>query len=523
MNASDFGLWFLATVPILSILILIMKFRWGGSKAGPAGWLIAVVVAFLFFGADLKVLTVGSLKGLWSTIFILYIIWGALALYNAVDCVKGFDVITVKVTKWTGGDRLLQILTIGWAFPSFIQGVCGFGAPVAISAPLLVGLGFNPILSATVVLIGHAWSITFGSLGSSYGAMISIVEVDAAGLAFWSSTFLAICCIISGFIVAYLYSGREGLIKATPSIIVLGTFMAGSFWLTVNYLTPYLGSLVGGLVGLLVGSWVLIRMPWNQKSLDSAKPSKEEWQSKMSFSEAAAAYLILLVVVFIMYLTPFNEFLRWAYVGLSFPQTITKHGFINYAVEQYAPINFLTTPGTLIVVSVFIAILFYKSKGIWKNNYTQRMLSLTSKQAVPVTITIMTMCMMSLVMMETGMTTRLAQGVASFSGAVYPIFAPLVGALGAFMTGSNTSSNILFTAFQKDVAELLQINYIIVLTLQTVGGSLGCMFSPMKVALGTGVTGIAGSEGIIIKRTLFSGIFLCLLTGFAGLLLIYVL
>ena len=517
----DVGRWFLALTPIIIVLVLMVKLRWGGSKAGPAGWLAAVLVAVIFFGADLLVISVGSLKGLWTTIFVLYIIWGALALYNVVHKVKGFDVITHKMTAWTGGDRLLQLFTVGWAFPSFIQGVCGFGAPVAISAPLLVGLGFNPVLAATAALIGHAWSITFGSLGSSYGVMVNIVDLDPVGLAFWSSTLLSVSCILGGFILAYLYSGWQGMVKSTPSVLFLGIAMAGSFWLTVNYLTPYLGSLVGGMVGLVVGSWVLIRMPWHRGKVSSSETAKQDDKIDMSFFEAAAAYFILVAVVFLVYLTPLNEILGWAKVGLSFPETVTAFGYLNPPVESYNPLNLLTTPGTLIFMSVFLASLFYLRLGRWGKGYTKEVFGSLVKQASPATITVMSMSMMSVVMMEAGMTTLLAQGVASFSGGAYPLFAPLLGALGSFMTGSNTSSNILLSAFQRDVAVILNLNGVIILALQTTGGSLGCMFSPMKVALGTGVTGIVGSEGLIIKKTLGYGIALCLLTGLLGMIILF--
>ncbi len=513
--------WLIALSPITLILFLIVKMGWGGSKAGPVGWLFAVIIAVLFFGADLNVVAVGSLKGLWSTIFVLYIIWGALALYNVVDLVKGFDVITHYMTAWTKGNRLLQLFTVGWAFPSFIQGVCGFGAPVAISAPLLVGLGFNPVLAATTALIGHAWSITFGSLGSSYGVMLSIVDPDPAGLAFWSSSYLTVSCILGGFIVAYLYAGWKGMLKNTPSILLLGLAMAGSFWLTVNYLTPYLGSLVGGLIGLVFGSWVLIRMPWNRGTGTASPLTVNGNQFSMNFLQASAAYLILVGIVFAVYLTPANEALSWAQLGPSFPETATAHGFINPAVELYAPINIFTTPGTLIFLAVFISACFYKKQGLWKKGYTKTAFRKLVNQAHPTTITVISMCMMSLVMMESGMTTILAQGVASATGQMYPLFAPLLGALGSFMTGSNTSSNILLSAFQRDVADFLNLNSIIILALQTAGGSIGCMFSPMKVALGAAVVGIAGSEGLIIKKTLGFGIFLCLLTGLLGLITLF--
>ena len=135
----NFFYWFLSFIPIVAVLTLIMAFRWSGGKSGAFSWFTAAFIGYFFFGANLKVLAVASLKGLWTTIFILYIIWGAMALYNIVAKIDGFEVIASTFTGLTGETKVLQLLVISWGFVSLLQGVAGFGTPVAVAAPLLVG------------------------------------------------------------------------------------------------------------------------------------------------------------------------------------------------------------------------------------------------------------------------------------------------------------------------------------------------------------------------------------------------
>jgi len=170
--------WFLAFLPILIVLILMLRFRWGGAKAGSAGWLAALAVASLRFGAGAQILAYAQLKGLLLTLFVLYIIWAALLFYRVTDEAGAVETVGAELPRLTS-DRGLQALLLGWVFSAFLQGVGGFGVPVAIIAPLLVGLGFPPAAAVVIPSVGHAWAVTFGSLGSSFYALIA--TTGAAG------------------------------------------------------------------------------------------------------------------------------------------------------------------------------------------------------------------------------------------------------------------------------------------------------------------------------------------------------
>lgn len=537
--------WLVGVAPIGLVLVLMMKFRWKGSRAGLVAWISALILAALVYGADLKVLFFGSLKGMWTTVFVLYIIWGALTLYNIVDQVSGFKTIAGHISAWTGGSKLIQLFVVGWAFPSFIQGVCGFGAPVAVAAPLLVGLGFHPILATTTALIGHSWAVTFGTLGSSYAVMLKLTDLAAEPLAFYSSIFLSLACVLAGLIILYNYRRISGMLlrgshsvlpelaateamdiypraktsgiikEGLPAVIILGATMVLGTMFTANFVSPYIASLVAGMLALVVGSFGLAKAPWYKNGSTGHAPAAP----KESFHVAFSPYYILIAIVFSIYLSPLKGILDAFQIGFPFPETGTAFGHINAATKMYSPIKVFTAPGTLIFASAFVAVMVFKGLGLWKSGMLKSVGKKVVHDAMPASLTVVFMSMLSVVMVETGMMSLIARGIASFTGQAYPIFAPLVGGLGAFMTGSNTSSNILFSVFQKNVADLININALVILGLQTTGGALGNMFSPMNIALGTSVTNTLGQEGKILSYTLLPGLLACVVVGLLGLVL----
>ncbi|MDA1186029.1 MAG: L-lactate permease [Acidobacteria bacterium] len=513
------GLWLVAWAPIVLVLFLMMGFRMSGGKSGAVAWIASLVIGGYFFGGNLTVLSSGTAKGLWTTVFVLYIIWGAMTLYNVVEVTGSFKMIASTFSRLTHGNKLLQLLVLGWAFPSFIQGVCGFGVPVAVSAPLLVGLGFNPILAVVTALIGHSWSVTFGSLGSSYSVLVRLTDLDPTRLATFSALFLGICCVMVGFCIAHYYAGWRGVKESVPAVLCLGLPMAAILNIMANFVTPFVGSFTAGMAGLLIGGLVLTRLP-------SYRPKEGAAQAEAvsGFHRAFSAYYILIGVVFVVYLIPpFRTWLNGLWeVGMPFPETQTAFGYTNEAVQVYSGIRMFTAPGTLIFLSVLLAWLFYRSASMWPKGGGKTVLNRTVKQAIGATLTVMTMSMMAVVMMETGMTSYLANGMARYFGSAYPVVSPFIGVLGAFMTGSNTNANILFTGLQREVADLLIISPFVILGLQTTGGAIGNMVSPLNVALGTGVTNTVGREGECLRATMVYTVIQCLTVGMLAWLMLYV-
>ncbi len=197
----------LAAAPLFFILYLMIGRSWGGSQAGPVGWLTAVSLSLLFFGTNITLLAVAVGRSLLLALFVLYIIWMALLLYHVVDGAGAITAIGQQMPS-IAQDKPTQALLLAWIFGAFLQGATGFGVPAAIVAPLLMGLGFAAETAVVMALLGHAWAVTFGSLGSSFLSLMAATGLPGEMLADQSALFLTICCLGCGLGVLWLLFRR---------------------------------------------------------------------------------------------------------------------------------------------------------------------------------------------------------------------------------------------------------------------------------------------------------------------------
>ena len=151
--------------------------NWSGARAGAAGWFVSLVIATLFCGAHPELIAHSQMKGVLLSLNVLYIIWTALFLYHVVDETGAIRAIAIGIQRFSG-DKSIQVLIFGWIFSSFLQGVAGYGVPIAVVAPLLAALGFSPVVSVAVPAIGHSWSVTFGSMGASFQALMAVSGLE---------------------------------------------------------------------------------------------------------------------------------------------------------------------------------------------------------------------------------------------------------------------------------------------------------------------------------------------------------
>ncbi len=502
--------WLLAFSPILVVLVLMVGFRWGGIKAGPAGWLVAMGVAASRFGAGWDVLAYSQLKGLFLSLFVLYIIWMALLLYRTVDEAGAVATIGAGLPRLTA-DRALQALLLGWVFSAFLQGAGGFGVPVAIIAPLLVGLGFPTLAAVAIPSLGHAWAVTFGSLGSSFSALIGATGRSAAELAPWSAVMMGLTCLTSGAAVLWAAGGPRALRERVRSMLLIGTFMASAQYLAAtNGLWP-LGGLTGGLVGLAVGVG-LASYESRRLHPPSAQPEGEAGKVKpettMPLPLALAPYAILILVIIGGQLVePIEAFLGQVVVRAEFPRLVTGRGWVTKAGPGRA-INLFGHAGALLFYSSLLSYLLLRWKGYYRPGAMGRILGSTVARSARSSVGIMAMVGMAVAMEHAGMVRVLAEGVADVVGGAFPLAAPYIGALGAFMTGSNTNSNVVFGPFQQDAAALLDLDPLVILAGQTCGASIGSIFAPAKVIVGASTVGLGGREGPVLKKVMTYGLVL---------------
>ena len=218
--------WLFAFSPIAVVLVLMIFFNWSGSRAGAAAWLTALIVGVGLFGAHPELLAYSQMKGVLLSLNVLYIIWAALLLYNVVNETGAIKAIGIGIERFSG-DKSIQLLIFGWIFSSFLQGVAGYGVPIAVVAPLLVGLGFSPVVAVAVPAIGHSWSVTFGSMGASFQAMMAVTGLSSEFLGAWAAVLLGVAAYLCGICAVHVFGGWKMIKHSAVALLVIGTVMAG--------------------------------------------------------------------------------------------------------------------------------------------------------------------------------------------------------------------------------------------------------------------------------------------------------
>lgn len=511
-----------ATAPLIVVLYLMIFRNWGGSKAGPAGWLTAIVVSVLIFGAGPQLLLVATGRSLLLAFFVLYIIWMALLLYHVVNEAGAIDIIGRELPG-LAYDPPSQALLLGWVFGSFLQGASGFGVPAAVVAPLLVGLGFPANSAVVIALVGHAWAVTFGSLGSSFFSLIAATGQPGELLAGPSALLLGFCCILCGFAVLWETGRLEALASQWGELLGVGIIMGSvQYGLAIAGLWSLaaFGAGIAGLVVMIVdlrtglfnaNVWFarIARRSISMKAGETQAPSKLSFNQRMNhsdFAKAAVPYLILTVVVVLGQLL-FREPLSVITLDPHFPEVNTRFGWLTPAGPGRS-ISLLGHAGALLFYTSILSFLWFRWRGTFRGGeeYSGRTIAVkTIKGSIKSTIGIVTLVAMAVTMQHAGMTQLLAQALSTSTGPLFPFLSPIIGALGAFMTGSNTNSNVVFGQLQLETATALGLSVAVILAAQTAGGAIGSLFAPAKVIVGAS-TVEGASDSLVLRNALTYGL-----------------
>lgn len=478
----------LAVLPIALLAGLVFRSRFG---LGAASWLAlaaATVLAVTAFGLDTRALALGAAKGAWTGVWILLLVVPALLLYEVADRGGALERLTdqLGVVAPTTGRR---VLLVGWVLPSFLQGVAGFGVPVVVAAPMLVRLGMAPIVAVATCLVGYHWSVTFGSMGSSFFVAAGTAQLTAAAthtFALQASVLLAAGAVATGFVLL----GRAGDgWHDWWAVLAVGGAMGGTL-VGVAVLQPALGSTAAGLAGLLV-AWVVL-------------PRRGERPALRPLLTAAAPYLVLTGVVAVVFGVPAVRDLaaRVPELAPAFPRTTAAFGHVNAAVADHQPLRPLLHPGPYLLLATAVAAALVRRLGWWPGAGTGRAIAASWGRRSQSTVTsLLGLTALSGVMVEAGMLAALAGALAGLLGLVYVGLTPLVGALGTVLTGSTTASNALLAPLQADAARQLDVSMTALLAGQTAGGNLGNALAPLNALVAGAAAGAAGSEGAILRRS----------------------
>lgn len=502
--------WLSAAAPVVLLFALILRGRWSTSKCAVAVLAVTIGVALAVFRATPSVLLSATGKGLWLGLWILGVVWPALLLYRIAGA-AGLERIGRVLTSMLPR-RLEGLLLLAWVFPSLLQGVAGFGTPIAVSAPLIVAAGWPKVRAVLYPLIGYHWSVTFGSMGSSFymASLTAHLSPMAQGqFALRAASMLALNCLAAGAAILLLEGGIAGLRAGARMLFVVGVPMAATL-IVVAQVVPAVASLASGTAGFLAAVALAgfdrrrlhgrpsVRRDVALAAVGSGSPSGGPTGARPEQSPALqrsampgearvlAPYLYLLVTALPVFLFPASRVWVGQHFVLApdFPSTVTGWGWINSAVVGYTPFAALAHPGAYILMACLLGYLTYRWCGLLPPAPGRAVavgwLRSLPKSSVPIVV----LAAVATTMTDTGMVSVLARGIAGVTGRGYPALAPTVGWIGSFMSGSTTTSNALFSGLQHQVAELLGIDPTILLAAQTVGGNIGNAVAPVVVVIG---------------------------------------
>jgi len=523
----------IASIPIIFFFLALTVLRLRGHVAGTITVLLALAVAVFFYGmpASMAIWSAvdGFLFGLWP---IAWIIVGAVFLYKITVRTGQFEIIRASVVSITE-DQRLQMLMIGFSFGAFLEGAAGFGAPVAITAALLVGLGFNPLYAAGLCLIANTAPVAFGALGTPVLVAGQVAGVDPAKVAAMAGRQLPFLSVIVPFWIVLIMDGVKGVKETWPAVLVAGVSFAVSQFFTSNFIGPELPDIISALISLV--SLALFLKIW--KPVNVFRFHQEEAQEEVRAHQYTRAqiirawspFIILTIVVTVWSIPPFKALFA---KGGPLMTTVLSFPFdgLNKLVVKTAPIaakdtplpavyawNIISAGGTAAVLSGILAMALLRVK---VKDGLESFVETLAELKWPI-YTIGSVLAFAYVANFSGLSSTLGLFLAG-TGDAFPFFSPVLGWLGVFLTGSDTSSNALFCSLQSVTAQQLGLPEILAIGSNSSGGVTGKMISPQSIAVACAAVGLVGHESDLFRFTLKHSVLMVVVVGVIVMLQAYV-
>ncbi len=533
---------FIAILPTLILLYLLAWKRKPSWVAALAGLVATLILAMAGYGMSAKLAFSSAAYGGCFGIFpISWIVFWALVLYEITVQTGKFEIIKDSIGSVTS-DKRMQALLIAFAFGAFIEGCAGFGTPVAVAAAMLVGLGYSSLYASSICLLANTAPVAFGSIGIP---VITLAGITALPLAQLSGVVGKLSAPISFFLPAYLIlvtSGLPATVEVWPAVLTCGAVFAGLQFFVSNYIGPQLTDILSS-IGAMAALVLLLRFwepkhTWDkERNVDlEMKASKDHLRIRQhdirtgphstsgEIWSAWMPYILLVIFVLAWGYAPFLKVLNRASIAFPWPglhnQILRMPPVVSKPMQYAAIFNFswLSASGTsAMFASIFAAVFARMSVA----EFGKVILSIARKLIFP-TITVAAMLAMAYVMNYSGATGTLGLAFAA-TGKVFPFFSPLMGWLGVFLTGSDTSSNALFGNLQVVSAGRLGLNPVLIAAANSVGGVMGKMISLQTIAVAAAATGMSVSDqSKLFRFTLKHSIFLAAVVGVEVMLYAYV-
>ena len=518
-----------ALIPIIFFFLALAVFRMKGYVAGFITVVLTILVALFAykmpFTMAMAATGYGFLYGLWP---IAWIIIMSVFLYKISVKTGQFDVIRASVLSITNDHRLLVIL-IGFSFGAFLEGAAGFGAPVAITAALLAGLGLNPLYAAGLCLIANTAPVAFGAMGIPITVAGQVTGIDPHKIGQMAGHQLPFLSLFVPFFIVFLMDGFKGVRQTWPALFVAGSSFAITQFITATFLGPELPDITSALVSLV--SLSLFLKVWQPKEIYQSKQANSEVAAtttatsmpKLTVGKVVKAWspFIILTVMVVIWSQSFFKALfapGGALESLVFKFEIPglhnlvmkAEPIVNKATPYEAILKFdvLSATGTAILIACIISMFILKMS---VKDAVVTFKETLSELKMPI-LSIGFVLGFAFIANYSGLSSTLALALAG-TGGLFPFFSPFLGWIGVFLTGSDTSANALFSNLQAITAQQVGVSEVLLVAANTTGGVTGKMISPQSIAIACAAVGLAGKESDLFRFTVKHSLFFVIIVG----------
>lgn len=491
-----------AVLPIIFIFWALIIKKMKGYKASLLTTAIAIIIAVTVYHMPVKLALLSAAHGAMYGLFpICWIIISAVFLFNVTVKSGQFEIIKHFMASITS-DRRIQALLIAFSFGSFLEGTAGFGAPVAITAAMLVGLGFNPLYAAGICLIANTAPVAFGAIGIPITVASQVSSIPEMAISQMVGRTLPILSIMLPFYLIILMSGFKRTIEILPAVLVSGISFALIQWFSSNFLGPALPDVLAG-IGSIICLIVFLKF-WKPKTTwrfsNEAPPTinTEINYSTGQIVRAWSPFILLTIMIIAWGLQPIKNVLNAAgqiqfnIAGLHNVISDTKGNLLPHVFK----FNYLSASGTAIFISALISIPLV---GMSFSDGVKTFISTLKQLKFPI-ITVATVLAFAYIVNDSGITITMAEALAN-TGSLFPFFAPVLGWLGVFITGSDTSANALFGKLQYATATSIGVDPVVTVAANVSGGVVGKMISPQSIAVAAAAGGLIGKESELFRFT----------------------
>jgi len=492
-----------AAIPIVFIFWALIIKKMKGYLASLLTVLVAILVSIFAYGMPVKLAFLSTLHGALYGLFpICWIIIGAVFLYNVTVKSGQFEIIKNFMASITS-DRRLQALLIAFSFGAFLEGAAGFGTPVAITAAMLVGLGFNPLYAAGICLIANTAPVAFGAVGTPIIIAAQVTDLPEMAVSQMVGRTLPILSVIVPFYLIVLMSGFKKSLEVLPAILVSGISFALFQWFTSNFLSPMLPDIIAGLASIIC-LMVLLKY-WKPKSTWHFKEEPVQTiETELKYStgqvlRAWSPFIIMTIMIIAWGLQPVKDALnsigniKFYIPGLQ--NEILRPDGTPLIIKPF-DLNYLSNSGLALLLASVISMPLI---GMSFKDGVKTYFATLNQLKFPI-ITIALVLGFAFIANNSGMSVTMAMALAS-TGVLFPFFSPVLGWLGVFLTGSDTSSNALFCRLQHTSASSIGVDPLVTVAANTSGGVTGKMISPQSIAIGTAAVGLVGKESELFRFT----------------------